>query len=441
VFDAGTPETAIVWHRPVPWEEEKEQLATRQVNAAATLMRLAAVSQVWPMLKRTPDPRVRSRLIHAMSARQVDPRLIGDRLREESEVSIRRALMLCLGEFHEGQLPRDVRERQKAELLGLYQTDSDPGVHAAVRWLLCTWGYRPEVEEADRMLARAAPRTGSEPLDGRQWYVTSNGHTMVLVHPEDFLMGSPSSDPERLPGAERLHNKSIGRCYAMSAAETTRRQFLTFVGTKPQEVRNLIYHARVRARSDTEDAPMTAVTWYEAARYCNWLSEIEGIPETEVCYAPTADETGKLVMRPKKGHLELHGYRLPTDAEWEYACRAGSTTVRYFGQNEELLPRYAWCDVNSRYRARPVASLKPNDFGLFDMLGNVYEWCFAHPSSEATTREDLEDGRAVANGTVMVTRGGAYDHTTFAARSAYRYNLNPHLPRVNIGFRVARTMP
>ena len=80
-------------------------------------------------------------------------------------------------------------------------------------------------------------------------------------------------------------------------------------------------------------------------------------------------------MRPAPDFLNRTGYRLPTEAEWEYACRAGAVTSRCYGETEELLPNYAWYSENSKGRSRPVGSLKPNDFGLFDMHGNGWQWC------------------------------------------------------------------
>src|SRR5262249_55789667 len=118
--------------------------------------------------------------------------------------------------------------------------------------------------------------------------------------------------------------------------------------------------------------PIGGVTWYEAAAYCNWLSKQENLPEDQWCYE--ANPQGK-VVRLKERYLSLTGYRLPTEAEWEVACRAGTVTSRHYGQSEELLRYYGWYLQNSGDRTWPVGSKKPNDWGLFEMHGNVWNWC------------------------------------------------------------------
>src|SRR5262249_922492 len=134
-------------------------------------------------------------------------------------------------------------------------------------------------------------------------------------------------------------------------------------------------HAFNQEVAPTHNCPVNSVTWYDAAAYCNWLSEQEKIPPEERCYEPNARGEYAEGMKIRAKHLERTGYRLPTEVEWEYACRAGTDTGFSFGEVEELLPKYAWFYDNSLRRSHPVATLRPNDLGLFDMHGNTMEWC------------------------------------------------------------------
>ena len=120
------------------------------------------------------------------------------------------------------------------------------------------------------------------------------------------------------------------------------------------------------------DCPVGGVTWYEATRYCNWLSEQAGLEP----FFPEDFRTGtKLPV----GNRDRGGFRLPTEAEWEYLCRAETETCRPFGESERYMEKYAWTWLNSPERLSPVGRLLPNEFGLFDMLGSQWEWCLGSP--------------------------------------------------------------
>jgi formylglycine-generating enzyme required for sulfatase activity len=191
------------------------------------------------------------------------------------------------------------------------------------------------------------------------------------------------------------------------------------------------------------------VTWYDAAAFCNWLSDQEGIPEAEWCYQP---QKGKDVrdwsaaaygegMSLAPDYLRREGYRLPSEAEWEYACRAGAVTSRYYGESEELLGKYAWYTKNSLdRRALPAGSLKPNDFGLFDMLGNALEWCQDSSQSQGFLSPlDVEDAENVNGNQSRILRGGSFLDPPRLVRCAVRNWDEVNYRSSYVGFRPART--
>jgi serine/threonine protein kinase/formylglycine-generating enzyme required for sulfatase activity len=420
---------------------KRERLARRQANAAVALLKMNRPEKVWPLLRRTPpdDPRVRSYLIHRLYPLGADAGALIKRLEEEPDVTIRRGLLLSLGEFDERELPPASRASLLPTLQTIYRSDGDPGLHAAAAWLLRTWKQEAWLEQVNEAWAKDREQR-TRRLEGieqvvkekekspPQWYVNGQGQTMVVIPgPVEFVMGSPITEPNRR-NPEVQHRRRIARTFALAATAVTKEQFLRFRPAFTHDVR----------RYPEPACPIGGVDWYEAASYCNWLSKQEGIPEDQWCY----DITGQ-VMRLKKGYLRLSGYRLPAEAEMEYAIRAGAVTARYFGETDELLPRYEWYDKNSQERTWPVGSKKPNDLGFFDALGNMLTWCQesnkAYPQGKEAA-EDREDGLAIASTDGRLLRGGSFLHTAGYARSAFRDSYAPSLRVDNVGVRPARTV-
>jgi formylglycine-generating enzyme required for sulfatase activity len=147
----------------------------------------------------------------------------------------------------------------------------------------------------------------------------------------------------------------------------------------------------------------------------------------------------------KAKYLSLQGYRLPTEAEWEYACRAGAVTCRYYGETEELLAEYGWYQKNSKERTWPVGGKKPNDLGLFNLHGNVYTWCQEsykgdYPTLKDGERiEDKEDSLSIQSTSSRVLRGGSFFLRASDVRSALRDGVVPSYRDLDVGFRPART--
>jgi formylglycine-generating enzyme required for sulfatase activity len=269
---------------------------------------------------------------------------------------------------------------------------------------------------------------------GLGWYVNGEGQTLVVIPgPNEFTMGSSENEPGR-DQAERQHAVRIERDFAIAAHEVTQRQYERF----SLEVLQRQIDGYLKQRFPVADCPIGAVDWHRAAAYCNWLSQREEIQPDQWCYAREPDGS----MRAVPDYLQRSGYRLPTEAEWEFACRARTTTARFFGSTEKLMPHYGWYLDNSGSRAWAVGSLKANPFGLFDMLGNVSEWCQdtydRYPEEPAIDEERSDDDETVKQARVI--RGGAFDFQARILRSANRERKLPSHVEWYYGFRVARTM-
>jgi formylglycine-generating enzyme required for sulfatase activity len=445
------------WLNPDPVLTERGK---RRGRAAAALVALGAVEAVWPVFRFPAggDPTARSQLLAQLAGIRADPLALIGRFETETDVSAQRALLVALGDFPPEVVPAREREGLVKQLLALYREHPDPGLHSAIGWLLRQkWNAEKELAAIDTELAalararaigcglaQAAQSGGFQigPLlpaaaaaRGRDWYVNGEGQTYSVVRgAAEFTLGSPLSEPGRYD-EEQPHRKQIPRVFAVSVKEVTVTEFLRF---RPE-------HDWTRRYSPGPDTPAVNMTWYEAAEYCNWLSAREGIPQNQWCYEPNKDGKYRDGMRMKVGHLKLMGYRLPTEAEWEYACRSGAVTARYHGRGVELLARYGWFAKNSEERAWPVGRLRPNELGLFDTLGNAGEWCEDPALAYATARkEDVENSEylSIDEQTARQLRGGSFDYQPVDLRCAYRKDVYKPGDRISTyGFRPARTLP
>jgi len=423
-----------------PTDPKNDAAAQRKARAAVALLRLGQPEKVWPLFKPSGDESVRSYLIHWSKPLEVDPQVFVRQLVNEKNAGVRSALLLLLGEYADDRRLAVRRQSLVKWLLIDFESAPDPGLHAAAQWLLQKWNCGNQLKAAiDRLGKSESQRRADRAADPRQWYVNREGQTFVIVDARRFAMGSPDDEPER-EGNEAPHTRTIGRRFAIDATPVTNEQFQRFLRERPSVKEKMPPVSILRC----DDCPQTGMNWYEAAEYCNWLSAKDGIAEDQWCYEPNAQHEFDAGMQVRDKYLALAGYRLPTEAEWEFACRAETATRFYFGQSDNLLVDYAWYYANSGNRARPVATQKPNDLGLFDMHGNVWQWCEwpaqKYPDPGGAVDDDSGLRRKVANDEQGAVRGGAYDNLPRRLRAACRGLSQPSARQESYGFRPVRTI-
>ena len=250
---------------------------------------------------------------------------------------------------------------------------------------------------------------------------TSGGFEMVAVAAGNFRMGSTSGEDDEAP----VHEVRID-AFLIDRYEITQKQWARLAGQSE-------WLARDPSHFKDPDRPVEMVSWDLAALYCNVRSRDEGL---EPCYD---EDTGEC-------NFEADGYRLPTEAEWEYACRAGSEMDYYFGPDPRLLKQHAWYAENASKKTQPVGRKKPNAWGLFDMHGNVAEWCADRYDKNYYQSSPTNNPRGPVEGEQYVLRGGAWNCSAGACRSARRVGEDPGVAdacfaRDAIGFRCVRKAP
>ncbi len=450
----------------------------RRANFCIVLLALGDPASFRQGLAANGDLTVRSYLVTRTSSVNLDPAVFVQWMKEEKDVTVCRAILLTLGGFPRESLggeglarlfdsitphwreelsaPEDASADPQSLVLtptavkSLLDSLDDPGQRSACEWMLRRWGFEGQLRAA------VAFQAGSLQRPDRQWYVSRHDHVMRVFDRARFQMGSPVEEPMH-DRWESQHQREINRTFSVSVHEVTNRQFQRFAKA---------VHGKRRCDSrlvnNHPDCPVALVSWSDAAAYCNWLSAESGLDRSQWCYTETETSTpGQLdnsgecydpeqaphvVMKPVEDFLSRDGFRLPTESEWEYACRATTNTPWSFGSTGNLLPVHAWCASNSGpdLRARSVGLKIPNDFGMFDMYGNVREWChdFFDVSyglrTSASSADWHEDKGGPSDGEHRVLRGLAAGDPILA-RSAYR-EASPDHRGVAIGFRIARTI-
>ncbi|WP_321416957.1 formylglycine-generating enzyme family protein [uncultured Methanomethylovorans sp.] len=228
-------------------------------------------------------------------------------------------------------------------------------------------------------------------------YTNSIGMEFVLIPAGEFQMGSPSSEEDRDDDEGPVHEVTIENAYHLGKYEVTQAQWVEIMGNNP------LYF-------DGDNKPVEQISWNEVQEFIKKLNAKEGTDK----------------------------YRLPSEAEWEYACRAGTASSYSFGDDESKLEDYAWYCFNSGNITHPVGQKKPNPWGLYDMHGNVWEWC--QDRWHDTYKNAPTDGSAWEDGnsSYRVSCGGSFFDTASGSRSAVRFSYDPSRYSALLGFRLLR---
>jgi formylglycine-generating enzyme required for sulfatase activity len=244
-----------------------------------------------------------------------------------------------------------------------------------------------------------------------------------------FLMGSPNDEKFADSDEKPQHRVRISRPFYLGVYEVTQAQYEAVMGNNPSYFSSAGGGKDKVAGQLTDRHPVENVSWLDAVRFCNKLNEREGMK-------PFYKIMGENVSVPDgKGS----GYRLPTEAEWEYACRAGSTTKYSSGDDPAALGDHGWVGGNAGIVTHPVGQKAANGFGLHDMHGNVWEWCWDAFGKKYYAESPADDplGPAGARAADRVLRGGGWNATPHFCRSAYRSWGSPDYRGRHLGFRLA----
>jgi len=231
---------------------------------------------------------------------------------------------------------------------------------------------------------------------------SSTGMEFVLIPAGEFDMGSPSQEKDRSDYESPVHKVTIQNSFYMGKSSVTQKQWKKIMGNNPSHFKG-------------EDRPVEMVSWNDAQKFVKKLNEKESTDK----------------------------YRLPSEAEWEYACRAGTRTRYSFGDGESKLNEYAWYAENSGSKTHSIGQKKPNPRGLYDMHGNVWEWVqdkwhenYNDSPSDGSIWEDGSDGKSFDR----VSRGGSWYCNIGFCRSASRFKRDPESRINNMGFRLLREL-
>jgi hypothetical protein len=290
----------------------------RRAMAAIGLLLLGAQEDFWQALASHDDPDFLTAVIDRCAPFGVNAETLLSRLDIESQPAVKHVAVLSLAEYLVPPMEpaTELRAAIQDKCRSLHEKDPDSGVHFAAEWILRRHAPGELLSPAGGS-GRSGARRANDPA--ANWQVTRDGISLVIVRgPQEFTIGSPESETEREGNLESEQPVNLDYSFAIGAYEVTVEQYQRLMPEKQ-------YASVV---TDTTQAPMSNISWYDAVKFCRRLSETEGLPESEMVY-PSIENIGSEMQLPSNWR-ERTGYRLPTEEEWECACRAGTRTSRFF---------------------------------------------------------------------------------------------------------------
>ena len=390
------------------------------------------------------DPESLTQFVHCCQDRGVSIGQLVQSLRQAADVRSRFAILLALGDYRLADVEAADHDALVKQLAESYRSDPSSAIHGATGWLLKKWGKYDEVVKVDH------ERIPYDETDVREWYVAEIP-VRVAAKDGDLTAEQRATGPSNQTiyitfvvfdprdsfsdTGEHSAGVSIPRKFAVSDREIVWEQF-----DPSDDGRS---HDQVTAPLGDKplpEMPACGISWYMAVEYCRWLSQHARIPESNQCYEPREslprDEADNPLNWPI--HLDRPGFRLLTEAEWEYACRSGTSTQYSFGNDASLLSKYGWFLDNAADRPHAVGLLRPNLRGLFDVHGNLHEWCHDWRGPDNTS--DSRDAGGPSEGKSRRMRGGSDSMEARLCSSIWRDMRIPENRSTDQGFRIAVTL-
>jgi serine/threonine protein kinase len=472
-------------------------------NRAISLVQLGLVEK-WDTLQNSNDRSAAAEMIARIGPASTPFELVFGQISKwkSIEPSVLAGMLLSLGEFRSNQILQSQKKAIQPAILEIFSSHPDSYVHSSARWILQHWEFEDELIAAEKKLRKSSPDPD------KNWHVDLSGNTFAIFGPVDqFEMGLKPDESGIVLDVnnEPLHQKQLPRRFGICIHEVTIRDFEQYESSVAEilkirvakldaafeqfkkseptaigegekvsdqdakaikefrskskqfqraidrlghKIKN-IDRLQKRRQSADRSSPVSDVDFYSSLGFCRWLSE-QNKTEFSLPKIETIIEAYDGLSDFYIGNQEIDrkGYRLPTASEWEYACRYQTQTAFPFGSQTRLAKHYAWFANNSDAKLHSVGSLKPNHAGMFDMLGNVSEWCLDWYDEKLPSLKGLERAYYVDFGPEFGKqrqslnreyRGGSYLDEITRVRSSKRFFDRPNHGQPRLGFRIART--